>query len=135
MPVLNPISAGWNTVARFEDYESAQRAVDRLSDDAFAVDKPRPAGASASRSTEGLGAQGPPRLSAATGEEPGQAARFRFPVSRVVAPAPGDRRNGPFENLLGLTDFAGGHSPSRSSCRCSPISGASVGRPWPRHQS
>ena len=39
MPVFNPISAAWNTVARFEDYESAQRAVDRLSDDGFAVDK------------------------------------------------------------------------------------------------
>ena len=39
MPVFNPISAAWNTVARFEDYESAQRAVDWLSDDGFAVDK------------------------------------------------------------------------------------------------
>jgi hypothetical protein len=39
MPVLNPISAAWNTVARFEDYDSAQRAVDRLSDDGFPVDK------------------------------------------------------------------------------------------------
>ena len=39
MPVFNPISAAWNTVARFEDYDSAQRAVDRLSDDGFAVDK------------------------------------------------------------------------------------------------
>src|SRR5580698_1371989 len=36
---LDPVSAAWNTVARFEDYESAQRAVDRLSDDGFAVDK------------------------------------------------------------------------------------------------
>ena len=32
-PMLNPISAAWNTVARFDDYETAQRAVDRLSDD------------------------------------------------------------------------------------------------------
>jgi hypothetical protein len=39
MPVLNPIAAAWNTVARFGDYESAQRAVDRLSDDGFPVDK------------------------------------------------------------------------------------------------
>ncbi len=39
MPVLNPISAAWNTVARFDDYESAQRAVDRLSDDGFPVEK------------------------------------------------------------------------------------------------
>ena len=31
MPLLDPVSAAWNTVARFEDYESAQRAVDRLS--------------------------------------------------------------------------------------------------------
>jgi len=39
MPLINPISAAWNTVARFEDYESAQRAVDRLSDDGFPVEK------------------------------------------------------------------------------------------------
>ena len=39
MPVLNPITVAWNTVARFDDYESAQRAVDRLSDDGFPVDK------------------------------------------------------------------------------------------------
>jgi len=37
-PTLNPISAAWNTVARFDDYESAQRAVDRLSDDGFPVE-------------------------------------------------------------------------------------------------
>jgi len=36
-PVLNPITAAWNTVARFDDYEDAQRAVDRLSDDGFPV--------------------------------------------------------------------------------------------------
>ena len=39
MPLLNPVSAVWNTVARFDDYESAQRAVDRLSDDGFPVEK------------------------------------------------------------------------------------------------
>ncbi len=38
-PMLNPISAAWNTVARFEDYASAQRAVDRLSDEGFPVEK------------------------------------------------------------------------------------------------
>ncbi len=38
-PLMNPISAAWNTVARFDDYESAQRAVDRLSDDGFPVEK------------------------------------------------------------------------------------------------
>ncbi len=38
-PLVNPISAAWNTVARFGDYESAQRAVDRLSDDGFPVEK------------------------------------------------------------------------------------------------
>ena len=48
-PILNPIraaaggpgqfSAAWNTVARFDDYETAQRAVDRLSDDGFPVEK------------------------------------------------------------------------------------------------
>ncbi len=37
--LMSPISAAWNTVARFEDYESAQRAVDRLSDDGFPVGK------------------------------------------------------------------------------------------------
>lgn len=36
-PVLNPITAAWNTVARFDDYEDAQRAVDRLSDEGFPV--------------------------------------------------------------------------------------------------
>ena len=36
---LDPVSAAWNTVARFDDYETAQRAVDRLSDDAFPVEK------------------------------------------------------------------------------------------------
>src|SRR5689334_25445125 len=35
---LDPVSAAWNTVARFDDYESAQRAVDRLSDDGFPVE-------------------------------------------------------------------------------------------------
>ena len=39
MPMLNPVSAAWNTVARFDEYEAAQRAVDRLSDDGFPVDK------------------------------------------------------------------------------------------------
>ena len=39
MPLINPISAAWNTVARFDDYEGAQRAVDRLSDDGFPVEK------------------------------------------------------------------------------------------------
>jgi heat induced stress protein YflT len=38
-PMLDPISAAWNTVTRFDDYESAQRAVDRLSDDGFPVEK------------------------------------------------------------------------------------------------
>lgn len=38
-PLLDPISDAWNTVGRFDDYESAQRAVDRLSDDGFPVGK------------------------------------------------------------------------------------------------
>jgi hypothetical protein len=38
-PVFNAISAAWNTVATFDDYQSAQRAVDRLSDDGFPVAK------------------------------------------------------------------------------------------------
>jgi hypothetical protein len=37
--VLDPVSAAWNTVARFDDYDSAQQAVDRLSDDGFPVEK------------------------------------------------------------------------------------------------
>ena len=37
--LLDPVSAAWNTVGRFDDYESAQRAVDRLSDDGFPVEK------------------------------------------------------------------------------------------------
>ena len=36
---VNPVSAAWNTVARFDDYSSAQRAVDRLSDDGFPVEQ------------------------------------------------------------------------------------------------
>jgi hypothetical protein len=36
---LDPVSAAWNAAARFDDYESAQRAVDRLSDDGFPVEK------------------------------------------------------------------------------------------------
>jgi hypothetical protein len=36
---MDPVSAAWNTVARFGDYESAQQAVDRLSDDGFPVEK------------------------------------------------------------------------------------------------
>ena len=36
---VNPVSAAWNTVARFDDYQSAQRAVDRLSDDGFPVEQ------------------------------------------------------------------------------------------------
>jgi hypothetical protein len=36
---VNPIHAAWNTVARFDDYGSAQRAVDRLSDDGFPVEQ------------------------------------------------------------------------------------------------
>ena len=38
-PLLNPVSSAWNTVARFDDYQTAQHAVDRLSDDGFPVDK------------------------------------------------------------------------------------------------
>jgi hypothetical protein len=38
-PVSNPTWAAWNTVAQFDDYEAAQRAVDRLSDDGFPVEK------------------------------------------------------------------------------------------------
>jgi hypothetical protein len=37
--LLDPASAAWTTVARFDDYESAQRAVDRLSDGGFPVEK------------------------------------------------------------------------------------------------
>jgi len=36
---VNPVHAAWNTVARFDDYASAQRAVDRLSDDGFPVEQ------------------------------------------------------------------------------------------------
>lgn len=36
-PMFNPVSAAWNTVARFDDYQAAQQAVDRLSDDGFPV--------------------------------------------------------------------------------------------------
>jgi Heat induced stress protein YflT domain len=35
---VNPVSTAWNTVARFDDYSDAQRAVDQLSDDGFPVE-------------------------------------------------------------------------------------------------
>ena len=34
-----PAITAWNTVAQFDDYEAAQRAVDRLSDDGFPVER------------------------------------------------------------------------------------------------
>ena len=37
--LTDPAWVAWNTVARFDDYASAQRAVDRLSDDGFPVGK------------------------------------------------------------------------------------------------
>ena len=36
--LMTPAFAAWNTVARFDDYEAAQRAVDQLSDDGFPVE-------------------------------------------------------------------------------------------------
>jgi hypothetical protein len=36
---VNPITAVWNTVARFDDYADAQAAVDRLADDGFPVEQ------------------------------------------------------------------------------------------------
>jgi hypothetical protein len=36
--LMTPACAAWNTVARFDDYEAAQRAVDQLSDDGFPVE-------------------------------------------------------------------------------------------------
>ena len=39
---VNPVSVAWNTVARYDDYASAQRAVDRLSDDGFPVEQLEP---------------------------------------------------------------------------------------------
>jgi hypothetical protein len=36
---FDPISAVWNTVASYSTYEEAQAAVDRLSDDGFAVEQ------------------------------------------------------------------------------------------------
>src|ERR1700742_3002063 len=36
---VDPVSAAWNPAARFDDSEAAQRAVDRLSDDGFPVEK------------------------------------------------------------------------------------------------
>ena len=37
--LMTPAFAAWNTVARFDDYEAAQRAVDQLSDDGFPVER------------------------------------------------------------------------------------------------
>jgi hypothetical protein len=38
-PTFDPIRAAWNTVAQFDNYAAAQRAVDRLSDSGFPVEK------------------------------------------------------------------------------------------------
>ena len=38
-PLFDPVSAAWNTVARFDDYAAAQHAVDQLSDSGFPVGK------------------------------------------------------------------------------------------------
>ena len=35
---VNPVTAAWNIVARFDNYDDAQRAVDRLSDNGFPVE-------------------------------------------------------------------------------------------------
>src|SRR4051812_40036603 len=37
-PRVDPAFTAWNTVASYEDYAAAQRAVDRLSDDGFPVE-------------------------------------------------------------------------------------------------
>src|SRR5882762_11591709 len=37
-PRIDPAYLAWNTVASFDDYAAAQRAVDRLSDDGFPVE-------------------------------------------------------------------------------------------------
>jgi hypothetical protein len=37
-PRLDPAYTAWNTVISYDDYASAQRAVDRLSDDSFPVE-------------------------------------------------------------------------------------------------
>jgi uncharacterized membrane protein len=37
-PRLDPAFTAWNTVASYEEYAAAQRAVDRLSDDGFPVE-------------------------------------------------------------------------------------------------
>src|SRR4051812_5893338 len=37
-PPVDPAFTAWNTVASYEDYAAAQRAVDRLSDDGFPVE-------------------------------------------------------------------------------------------------
>lgn len=37
-PRIDPAHTAWNTVASYEDYAGAQRAVDRLSDDGFPVE-------------------------------------------------------------------------------------------------
>jgi len=36
---LDPVTTAWNTVARFDSYDTVQRAVDQLSDDGFPVER------------------------------------------------------------------------------------------------
>src|SRR5689334_12873073 len=38
-PRVDPAYTAWNTVASYDDYAAAQRAVDRLSDDGFPVEQ------------------------------------------------------------------------------------------------
>jgi len=38
-PRVDPAYTAWNTVASYDEYEAAQRAVDRLSDDGFPVEQ------------------------------------------------------------------------------------------------
>ncbi len=36
---LDSVTTAWNTVARFDSYDTVQRAVDQLSDDGFPVER------------------------------------------------------------------------------------------------
>jgi hypothetical protein len=46
-PLLDPVSAAWHAVARFDDYPGARRAVGRLSGDGLPAGRPGIAGSDA----------------------------------------------------------------------------------------
>ena len=90
---VNPVSAAWNTVARFDDYQSAQRAVDRLSDDGFPVEQLDIVGSELQLVERVTGRLTKARAAAAGARRGIWAGRLNRP--RRSGPTPGSRPRGP----------------------------------------